>query len=243
MRLAGGAALALIGATAVRPAEAGYQAGYVAQFQGANLSNSGFIPPDMGGAVGNGYVLQMLNGAVSTYATSGTLVGSRQSLNAFWSGAGLGTAIGGTSVSDPRVIFDPSSGHWFASSISTQGTNNNILVAVSRTSDPTQGFVGYAIPAAGNNFADFPTLGVNNSAVTIGTNNFTSSTGSLVGSSVYSISKSALIDSIGSAQPPSVTRFDNTSGVGFTPQAVSNLTGTGTTTTLLSSNTATTFNV
>ena len=204
----------------------------VTQFQGAGLGNSGYVPPDMGGSVGDGYVVQMVNGVSSIYSTTGTL-DTQQSLGQFWSG--VSGAVGGTGISDPRVIYDPSSGLWFASAISTQSTNNSILIAVSKTSNPTAGFNEFSVASASGTFADFPTLGVNGAAVTIGTNNFTS--GSLTGVSVYSIPKASLTAATPSLG--SITRFDNSGSVGLSPQAVTNASGTGTSTSIVSTSAGT----
>lgn len=210
------------------------EAGQILQFQGANRQAAGGpTPPDMGGAVGDGYVLQMLNGAVSTYSTAGKQVGPTISLNTFWTTAGLTSTDIGTAVSDPRVIYDPASKRWFASSVSTQYNDNNILVAVSKTSDPTQGFSAFTIPAGVNSFADFPTLAVNNAAVTIGTNNYPDKYGGTsLGQSLYSIPKTSLV-----ASTPSLggmTSLVNTSALYGSPQAATDASPTGTTTTILS---------
>ena len=202
-----------------------HSASILTQFQGATLGNSGYVPPDMGGSVGDGYVMQMLNGVSSIYSPTGTLE-SQQSLGTFWSGVS-----GGAAISDPRVIYDPSSGLWFASAISTQSSNNNILIAVSKTSNPTAGFNTFSFASASGVFGDFPTLGVNGAAVTIGTNNF-STAGSYIASSVYSIPKASLTAATPSLG--SITRFDNTSSVGFAPEAVTNASGTGTSTSIVS---------
>lgn len=214
-------------------------AGIVAQWQGGNLSNEfglggGYVPPDMGGSVG-GYVMQMLNGYVATYDTQSNMVGSATSLNTFWNNAGLSSAIGSTAASDPRLIYDPASQRWFASAISTQSTSNNILIAVSNSSNPTQGFTGFSL-ASPSDFADFPTLAIDNNAVTIGINNFSSSSGSYTGSSVYSIPTSSLL-----AISPSLNGFTafhdtNQLGGGFTPEGVTNFYGSGTGSTVLSTN-------
>ena len=202
-----------------------HSASILTQFQGATLGNSGYVPPDMGGSVGDGYVMQMLNGVSSIYSPTGTLE-SQQSLGTFWSGVS-----GGASISDPRVIYDPSSGLWFASAISIQSSNNNILIAVSKTSNPTAGFNTFSFASASGVFADFPTLGVNGAAVTIGTNNF-STTASYTASSVYSIPKASLTAATPSLG--SITRFDGSGSVGFAPEAVTNASGTGTSTSIVS---------
>ena len=202
-----------------------HSASILTQFQGATLGNSGYVPPDMGGSVGDGYVMQMLNGVSSIYSPTGTLE-SQQSLGTFWSGVS-----GGASISDPRVIYDPSSGLWFASAISIQSSNNNILIAVSKTSNPTAGFNTFSFASASGVFADFPTLGVNGAAVTIGTNDF-STAGNYINSSVYSIPKASLTAATPSLG--SITRFDGSGSVGFAPEAVTNASGTGTSTSIVS---------
>lgn len=214
-------------------------AGILEQFQGGSLATveslgAGGVPSDMGGSVGDGYVMQMINGEVSTYTTSGGAAATPVSLTSFWTS--LGASLGGTVVSDPRLIYDPSSGHWFASAIGTQSTSNSILLAVSNNSNPTAGFTGFSITTSGN-FADFPTLAVNGAAVTIGTNNFTSSSGSYSGGSVYSIPKSSL-----TAATPSIAGLKSFSGGSatgqgfYTPEGVTDASGSGTSTTVLSVN-------
>ena len=58
-------------------------------------------------------------------------------------------------VFQPHVVYDPVSGRWYASalddaippgSVGPADLSNNILLAVSLTSDPTQGWVGFSIP-------------------------------------------------------------------------------------------------
>ncbi len=205
------------------------RAAILQQFQGGTSAVSGYVPPDMGGAVGNGYVVQLLNGVATIDSTTGTQV-SQTSLNTFFGG------IGGQ-LSDPRIIFDPSSQRWFASAITVPGGSNSnpnsVLVAVSAGANPTGGFTTLSFASASNaTFADFPTLGVNGAAVTIGTNDFSTSTSSYLGSSLYSIPKSSL-----TAATPTLANqssFIQTSNVGVAPQAVTNATTGGTSTTVLS---------
>jgi len=209
------------------------------QFQGANIDTSasltgyGFIPPDMGGAVGNGYVAQMVNDEFSIYTPSGTLATPSTSLDAFYAGFGINSyAQGGIpDISDPRIIYDPSSKRWYASAITVaNNVNNTILIAVSKNSNPLDGFTGYSIPSTKNQFADFPTLGVEHGAVTISTNNFDAN-GNYTGSAVFSIPKAQLI--AGKTNLVGVSEFTSTTKFGFTPQGVTS-DGSGTKTTLLS---------
>ena len=200
------------------------------QFQGGGFS--GFVPPDMGGAVGNGYVVQLLNGVATIDTTTGTQV-SQTSLNAVFGG------ISGQ-ISDPRVIFDPASQRWFASAITVPNgtsTQNSILVAVSAGANPTAGFTTLSFASANNTtFADFPTLGVNGAAVTIGTNDFSTSTGNFIASSLYSIPKSDLTGATPTLANQS--SFTDSGSIGSTPQAVTTASGTGTSTSVLSTGTS-----
>jgi hypothetical protein len=203
--------------------------GIITQFQGGSSSQSGFVPPDMGGGVGGGYVVQLLNGVATIDSTAGNLV-SQTSLNTFFGGIA-------TQLSDPRVIFDPASQRWFASAITVPGgkasTQNSILLAVSANANPTGGFTTLSFSSANTStFADFPTLGVNNAAVTIGTNDFSTTTGGYIASTLFSIPKASL-----TAATPSLAgqaSFVQTNQVGVAPQAVTDVGGSGTSTSVLS---------
>lgn len=206
------------------------RAAILQQFQGGSSAVSGYVPPDMGGAVGNGYVVQLLNGVATIDSTTGTQV-SQTSLNTFF-------GVASVQLSDPRVIFDPSSQRWFASAITVPGGSNSnpnsVLVAVSAGANPTGGFTTLSFASASNaTFADFPTLGVNGAAVTIGTNDFSTSSGQpYIASSLYSIPKSSL-----TAATPTLANqssFIQVSSLGGAPQAATNAAGGGTSTTVLS---------
>jgi hypothetical protein len=56
------------------------------------------------------------------------------------------------------------------------GGPNNFLVAVSKSSDPTKGWKGFAVPSdsGGTRWADLPTLGVNRDGVYVAANMFQS---------------------------------------------------------------------
>ena len=220
------AAACVVGLVAGAPARA---SDVIAQFQGGSSSQSAFVPPDMGGGVGGGYVVQLLNGVATIDTTAGAQV-SQTTLNSFFGGIS-------TQLSDPRVIFDPNSQRWFASAITVPGgissNPNSILLAVSAGASPTSGFTTLSFSSSNSNFADYPTLGVNNAAVTIGTNDFSTSTGNYVASSLYSVPKSSL--TVATPSLTNMTSFaDNTSQIGFTPQAVTNPAAGGTSTSVLS---------
>jgi hypothetical protein len=104
--------------------------------------------------------VELVNGSYSVYTKSGTLV-ERSSQLDFWIKAGLmpdGSGI------DPRIVYDPQSGRWFAAAI----TPTSFLLGVSNTSDPTQGWHAVSVQAveAGSvKFPDYTALGVNEQGV------------------------------------------------------------------------------
>jgi hypothetical protein len=142
-----------------------------ANFVGSNRAISlGFFPPDTDGAVGPDHFVELLNGRYAVYDKSGTVL-KQSSLDQFWSSAGVAPQ---RFSFDPRVLYDPSSGRWFAIAADNSFNPNNILIAVSNTSDPTQGWQALAIPSdpTGQRWADSPTLGINQDAVYVSANMF-----------------------------------------------------------------------
>ena len=84
------------------------------------------------------------------------------SLNQFWANAGAPHQ--GSFAFDPRVLFDDLTQRWFACAVDDAGTiNNGILIAISNTHDPMNGWTGFRIDADTDNlqWADFPTMGMN----------------------------------------------------------------------------------
>jgi hypothetical protein len=183
------------------------------------------------GAAGPGDFVQLINGAFAVYQKDGTLAQPLIPDRQFWINGGISPGsfpITGAPVTDPRIIYDPSVGRWFAVQLQLQTTANgtrNVLVARSDSSDPTghwqaSSFVG---DTAGR--SDFPTLAVDANGVYIGANNFTS-TGSLKNVSLFSIPKADLLASTPTLA--NMTRFDDLSSasVGFTLQGANDIGGT-----------------
>jgi hypothetical protein len=128
-------------------------------------------PPDTDGAVGPKYFVEFLNGVFSIYdKATGTRVKTETDLR-FWAAAGV--PISSTlQVTDPRVLYDVYSQRWFASMVdfnpnSRRNAANRFLIAVSATSDPTGNWSAFAFRAdpITLDFADFPTLGVDQTGV------------------------------------------------------------------------------
>jgi hypothetical protein len=136
-------------------------------FTGSSYGIDSFsIVPDTDGAVGPRHIVELINWQYTVYLKKdGTRVQTTP-LVQFWSDAGVSPR---GAVADPRVLFDPFSRRWFASTARINFGNgpDDLLLAVSNGADPTQGWRGFAIPFAGpvGNFVDFPTLGFDRDGV------------------------------------------------------------------------------
>ena len=164
-------------------------------FLGSTLNNTtGFIPPDTMGAVGPSQIVETLNGSFAIYDKTGNLL-SRIDIGQFWLNSGIPFISG--FISDPRIIYDPTVGRWFVTSIDTgtglANTANNIYVAVSDTGDPTGTWSGFRFRGdlGGTTFSDFDTLGIDDKALYISTLNFTGNIP--LTSSIYTIPKAGLV--------------------------------------------------
>jgi hypothetical protein len=171
-------------------------------FTGLTIRESRAIPADSFGAVGLNHIIQVANGGFSIYDKLGNVL-SRSSLDQFFASSGLPT-INAANNFDARVIYDPTSQRWFASAADRTDANgigqtfplgNRVVLAVSKSADPTQGWTGFALPSsdpANPQFADAPTLGVDADGVHIGVKLFDSQLAN-VESTLISIPKVDLI--------------------------------------------------
>ena len=134
------------------------------------------IPPDTMGAAGPNHLVSFLNSEVGFFSkTTGVRLNPGVSLLDFWSPL-ISENLLPTNVFDPKVLYDPGSGRFIAVTLdgSLPADNSSILLAVSRTSDPTSGWNTWALPADGTGatWADFPGLGVDANNVYITANLF-----------------------------------------------------------------------
>ncbi|MDB5107199.1 MAG: hypothetical protein JWM69_140 [Candidatus Binatus sp.] len=174
-------------------------------------------PPDTQGAVGPNHLMVTLNNNVTIQSRAGAVIRTVP-IAGFWSSLG---AI--SEAFDPRVLFDPYAGRWIMSSGADAGASSAaILIGVSQTSDPTAGWNLYQVKVdpAGQNWADYPTLGFNGDWIVVQSNIFTVNQGAYLGSYIYVFNKADLYaggvgqytllkDSTGYTDYPAVT-YDNT---------------------------------
>ncbi|MFL5395298.1 MAG: cadherin-like domain-containing protein, partial [Myxococcales bacterium] len=197
-------------------------------FDGPSLNDAPAYPPDTQGDVGPTQFIAMVNGRVRSYdKTTGLADGALNAdTDVFWSSV---MTPGDNFTSDPHIRYDRLSGRWFAVMIDVPGSlgdlENRIMLAVSDggTITSSTNFHFYSIPeGVANEFADYPTLGIDKNALYIGTNQFkTTGTQGFAGTNAYVVNKASLISGA-----PTATRFRAVStptGAGpFTPQGVDN---------------------
>jgi hypothetical protein len=184
-------------------------------FLGAQLSESGFVPPDSMGSVGPTQALVAVNGRIKVFSRAGVLGALNVTDNTFWS-----SVRNGQEVSDPGVEYDRLTRRWIVSAINLASRNNRVMIAVSSgpTITGTSSFTFYSFPGSSSGlFADYPQLGVDRNAIYIGTNDFAPS-GAFANTSAFVVRKS----SVTAGGPIVVTAFHNLiapSGAGpFAPQ-------------------------
>lgn len=189
------------------PAPAAVVMGLGITYEATELGYGSFaIPPDCDGAVGPTNYVEFINGRFEVFGkTNATQIANTTDL-AFWTQAGIVFPTN-WDVTDPRIVYDPSSQRWFAAQIDFHMggiiTGNRFLVGVSQTSDPAGLWKAFAIVAdpTGATEADFPTLGLDAQGVFLSASMFDLNN-NLVGSTLVAIPKSSLL-----AATPSVTNY------------------------------------
>lgn len=202
-------------------------------FTGSNSNQTdGRVPPDTMGAVGPSSFVELLTERYAVYDKGSGALLKDSTLNQFWTSAGV--APKGDTL-DPRVVFDPFSGRYFASSADgLNATSNNLLLAVSNSSDPTQGWTGFSIKSdpTEQRKADFPTLGFNSQGVYVSATMNAQIPGSQI-SSLLAVPKTDLLAAVPTVA--NATLFSNT-GTGFATQPAIDLDSQRLSATLLHSN-------
>ena len=199
-----------------------------------------YAPPDTNGAIGISNFVEFINGGYAVYDRNGARSAFTTD-SQFWRNAGVSAALVNQGLSDTRVKYDPGSQRWFAAEITTSSVSNAVLLAVSKTSNPLDGWTSNSYNVAGGStFNDYPTLNIDANAVYIGSNDFTSSSGSFKGVTLSSIPKSSLLG-VAPTTAGIATFTQANSAMGFTPQGITNY-GTGYTGSKVIAVSATDFN-
>lgn len=207
-------------------------------------------PPDQGLCAGNGFVLETINDVLRVFDTAGTPLIGVKDLNTFY---GYPAAIKRTTprvfgpfVTDPSCYFDQPTQRWFHV-VLTLDVNpktgaflgpNHLDIAVSKTSNPTDGWTIYRIPVQDDGtdgtpnhgcssgpgsakatnpnacLGDYPHIGADANGFYITTNEYSLFGPEFKSAQIYAFSKSALASGAASV---SVTQFDTTGLVNGNP--------------------------
>ncbi len=145
------------------------------------------IPPDGGGAVGPNHVFAAENHKFVIRNKSGVEISTVSPVTFF---QGLIPEFS----ADPHVKYDQYSSRWIVVGQSDVTTTSSVVVAVSKTDDPTGTYNQYVIRIDPDSaqVADFPLVGYNKKWIVITTNLFSIDLTSATGSSLFVLDKNAM---------------------------------------------------
>ena len=136
----------------------------------AGQENTGWYPPDTNGAISSDFILSTVNNQMQVRDRWGKVLVTAD-LNDFW--RSLPTT---TNSFDTRSRFDPYSKRFIIMSAGSlsDAPNSGVLLAVSRTADPTGAWYLYRVKADPNSvgWVDYPTLGFNKKWIVVSGNVF-----------------------------------------------------------------------
>jgi hypothetical protein len=169
------------------------------------------IPPDTQGAVGPEHLMSTLNSEVAVMTRQGQML-SRITLSNFWH------TLNHPFTFDPKVVYDQLANRWvFVTLADPRTTNSALLVAASRSADPTQDWYLYSLsanPPRGTGdtnkppqpkvWLDYPNLGYNQQwfVATVNTTSLSSTNEEDEGSStatIFAFDKQSLYSGRGAA--------------------------------------------
>ncbi len=130
------------------------------------IVNSGVNPPDPCLAVGPNHVIQMINGSGGAYfricdKSLATIGAAQTYMDNF-----LAAQLSYSGLGDPVVVYDALADRWLISEFTSN--NNNLIVAISQTPNPTGAWYVYSYTAT--NFPDYPKYGVWNNCYVVTSN-------------------------------------------------------------------------
>src|SRR6201991_211661 len=118
-------------------------------------------PPDTVGDVGPNHYVQQTNLLVRVWNKTGTPLTAPFRLSSLFTS--LGGQCAAPDAGDPIVLYDPLSDRWMLSQFAFTATNAppyHQCIAISKTPDPTGAYFLYDFVTVGNEFPDYPKLGV-----------------------------------------------------------------------------------
>lgn len=136
---------------------------------------TGWLPPDCTMAAGPSHVLLSVNATLAVYNKTGGAPLKTVTLTTWFQ-----NVITNAKIFDPKALYDQHAGRWvlLAVALGPGSTDSFFLLSVSKTSDPLGGWFNYKINAKvdgttpTSNWADYPGLGVDNTAIYVTANMF-----------------------------------------------------------------------
>ena len=232
-------AMALLCAARTAAFEVRIEASHVGSTSADSVGTT--IPvPDVSGAVGPEHFVELLNGRYAVYdEETGVPVESSSQIE-FWSRAGIAGVI--DQAADPRILYDATTARWYAAALrlAPDATQDDLLLfAVSRGSDPTQGWDAFQLDADPStlNWLDFSMMGFDADGVYLSVSRMAPGTGAFRGTGVAALPKADLLAAVPTLAGATV--LTTTVGqTGFDPQPAVDLDGSGLPLPLVSGNSA-----
>ena len=158
-----------------------------------NDSSVGAVPPDTQISVSPTHIVEAVNLTMRMIDRSGVNPAIDVDLPSFFQ-AGFFTDV----VSDPVIMWDAGSGHFFLSVVTLETLFNQAdwRFGVSQTSDPTGNWNLYIATFTGS-FPDFPKIGFSDDKVAVTGDSFTISTQIFQGTEFLILNKADLINDVG----------------------------------------------
>ncbi|MDB6035817.1 MAG: hypothetical protein JWM16_6155, partial [Verrucomicrobiales bacterium] len=159
-----------------------------ASFQALLGPSTSAINPDTQGAVGPNHLMTTLNTSVLVQDRNGGTVSS-VTIEAFWA------SVGASNIFDPRVLYDPYGQRWITTAEADPGgANPGLVVGVSKTSNPTQGWNLYFIDVdtVAPRYADSPNVGFNKDFIVVQANMYNATNSNFASSDIYVFNKTNL---------------------------------------------------
>ncbi len=138
----------------------------IKSFEGIHYGNNGpyvnnWVPPDTQIAVSDKYIVELVNVIGAVWYKNGTFLNYISLYSLF-------NVPATEDIGDPRIIYDNSSGRFFASVYDI----NAVLVAVSTSNNPNGQWFNYKFYTTNNYFPDQPYIGVNDNFLVVTANDF-----------------------------------------------------------------------
>ncbi len=160
-----------------------------------NFNAFGFrvSPPDTNGDVGPNRYVQIVNLLVRVYDKAGNPLTAPFKLSSLF--APLGGQCTASDQGDPIALYDPLADRWLLSQFAFTGISTppyHECIAISKTGDPTGAYFLYDFITPGNEFPDYPKLGVWPDAYYMTVNQFTGG-GPFNGTGAYAFDRAKML--------------------------------------------------